>query len=247
MLHWIHRNQFLEEVSNLGGLPGQPQLIVLRIDTTQFRRDVPTEGSDSELDESMAGPAIRWYGKFNSHLFTFDVPISAPYLDRCMLTTPFPNDDDYDWSTLVSLGALIEFCDVHHVAFIESRAVSPTHSVYYFDDRGFDVPVYDASSIEESESLVAWMESFRIDGHYYSGIVEAEADWRIVECNPHSTAVLGRYSSRSASIDVACRMSMNSQHVLFVVNESPEGDLRPVEVANGRVIVGEKKGTQLFD
>ncbi|KLU05194.1 hypothetical protein RISK_002770 [Rhodopirellula islandica] len=242
-MDWLTHHEWLALLDQHGHLPGQPHELHLGIDATAFLRDIGIAPHITDYEESYPASLHRWYARVGELYLTIDLSASPADHDACTVTTRLPLDG-YPWETLRAIEQLPNSIDLHDVWHIETPDDSTvTHVVIREDPRGFDSPVYRASSKLDANSLLDYL---RCDSqvHYAVQKPDPDGNWQVWEHHDDGRLCIGNYPNRSSSVALACNLTRDGSKTIRV-SSSNSPDLREYLVADGRVVsVSERKAEQ---
>ena len=156
--------------------------------------------------------------------------------------TPFCG---YPWQTLLAIAPLPSSIDLHDVWHIETPHDSPfTHVVIRDDPRGFDSPIYRASSLLDAKTLLDYL---RRNSQVNFAIQEPdpEGNWQVWEYHDDDRLCVGNYPFRSSTVAYACSLTDDGTKTIRVSSANSSDD-REYLVQNGRVVsVTERKAEQV--
>lgn len=214
------------------------QPIELSVDRPSLLHEIPIAPRRLESDGLfMPYPVDSWYCTIDSRVIVLELDAHE---DSIIIARPFRKGDavQHDWESLKELLALPRSIDVLHPVFIGSRAKQHTHFVYRRQPAGWDSPLYRAASLEDAESLLAYLHKTPGNESCFIGEPEIRGEWEVIANQNGNEVLIACYPERSTSLSFACTFTAKERRTapLMVQNRTRIRADEQYVVANGRVI-----------
>ena len=234
MIDWLTQDAFEQHTPRLQA--SEIQQIVFDLDCAEVSNRI-REPSCSESDIGCV--VQRWFGKFFDVYFVFEIYDSSEQLGgeiAGLVHTPFADSHPgrYDWQIIREFEELLTCIGAKTIRWVDSKNRSPECMVSRDDSRGFESPVYDASSEHDAAELVSYLSDTRPDDRYVIVPPETQCDWLVYRLSRSGTKVqAAKYPQRLMALQYALAKSLEEENLFLVQSQQRDVDQRNYEVKNG--------------
>jgi hypothetical protein len=213
----------------------QSQVLQIYANIQSVPSDIPTQPAIIPPSKGPPSTMREWYGRVGDRVFAIEAEADVNMWNCVKIYTHFLQSQDIlgDWTVLQDLQGLPTSFFASRPLYVESRVAKPNSVVYRLAPQGWSTPIYNAKSLEEAESLLAFMKADEWNATCFVGSPAPAGAWSVMQ---GEEAVSGPSHELHVVLQFGCEWSLRYPSVKVTVRDISGKNTDVFVVSQGMVV-----------